>query len=32
VELSRHAVQDIHEHFPLAISSHDHPPDASVAS
>ena len=22
VELSRHAVQDIHQHFPLAISSH----------
>jgi hypothetical protein len=31
VELSRHAVQDIHENFPLAIGSHDHPPNVQVA-
>jgi hypothetical protein len=31
VELSRHAVEDIHKHFPLAIGSHDHPPDVHVA-
>jgi hypothetical protein len=27
VELSRHAVQDIHQHFPLAIRRHGFPPD-----
>ena len=32
VELSRHAVQDIHENFPLAISRHGYPPDVPVAS
>jgi hypothetical protein len=32
VELSRHAVQDIHEHFPLAIRRHSHPPDVQVAT
>jgi hypothetical protein len=32
VELSRHAVQDIHEHFPLAIGRHGHPPDVQVAT
>ena len=32
VELSRHAVQDIHQHFPLAIGRHGHPPHTPVAS
>ena len=30
VELSRHAVQDIHQHFPLAIGRHGSPPDVPV--
>jgi hypothetical protein len=32
VELSRHAVQDIHQHFPLAIRRHGSPPDVRVAT
>jgi hypothetical protein len=27
VELSRHAVQDIHQHFPFAVGRHGSPPD-----
>jgi hypothetical protein len=32
VVLSRHAVQDIHKNFPLAIGSHSHPPDVRVVT
>jgi hypothetical protein len=32
VELSRHAVQDIHQHFPLAVGRHGYPPDVPVTT
>jgi hypothetical protein len=32
VELSRHAVQDIYQHFPLAVGCHGSPPDVPVTT
>jgi hypothetical protein len=32
VELSRHAVQDIHQHFPLAVGRHGYPSDVPVTT